>query len=168
MRTALNVCKTVQTALDIQFSGDILYRRLENHINFFSISVFDKILTAAEASGEIADDGSSMDKAAERDLRLHSFCKKLYKATPCYKAKHIGIGGKKIQYKYFSDVDSASLVLKPKPYFHSDSRRFILVLPDCDAIYFESADFTHHVYYRDEKLIANIKNLAIESGLYVL
>ena len=72
-------------------------------------------------------------------------------------SKKIGIRKNKLNIS-FSSIENASLRLKLKAYFYNDHNRFILALPEYEAVYFESSDFTHYLYYRNENLIPIIQD----------
>ena len=138
----------------------------ENYTHL-SISVFDHWLSREEAINEI--DNVSIKKEDAHDEKLYLFCNALIKLTKCYLIKFRGIKKDKITYKEFITKSEYNEHLKPKPYNTGGINwRFILVLPETEAVYFEDCDFTHHLYYRDDNNITEIYNLIKENGLFVL
>jgi hypothetical protein len=50
----------------------------------------------------------------------------------------------------------------------SDKFRFVFVLPALTAIYFEESDFTHHLYFKNESDMVELKNLVDKEGLFFI
>ncbi|GAC99968.1 hypothetical protein AALB_0049 [Agarivorans albus MKT 106] len=46
--------------------------------------------------------------------------------------------------------------------------RFIVVLPDLDAVYVEGSDFTHHIFGQENKYLNAVQQIAQNTGLHVL
>ena len=168
MRNFKNVQKTKQKELEKTFPEILKLYSDENSETYkkLNVCVFDHWLSTDEAIKEI--DKISNKKEKEHNKKLHSFCVSLAKSTECYLVKLLGKRKEKTAFKEFTSEDGLKNTLVPEHHFVSDMFRFVLALPELNAIYFEGSDFTHQLYYKDEAKIQSIHKLATEHGLHIL
>jgi hypothetical protein len=131
-----------------------------------SISIFDHWLTDDDACAELND--VSVLLAQERDDKLHKFCNMLTAETEAFLIKHKGRYKSKSIFKTFSSKLGRELSLNPLHFMRFNQSRFTLALPLMNILYFESWDFTHHLWYKSSEDLVLIKKIAKASGVYVL
>lgn len=162
----INVSREKQNCLesDFAFIGNVLRDddRVDSIYSFMLVSVFDKILNEDECAVFLDDDGCSVNVAF--DEKLYHFTLDLLDKFECLKVKRGGIKKNKLKFKNILNQK----VLYPKPYNHSQARRFVLAIPECEAAYFESWDYTHYIYFKNPCFMDNIYDLVKNAGLYVL
>lgn len=160
--------KERQRSLSEQFSGLLELARSQcvpvtQHL---LVSVFDHVLTSREAINEL--DSISSSQQAVHNALLHAFVCKLTESHDCYLVKFKGRYKRCPTFRTFVSDDAKKRFLKPSPYKVSDNLRFVLVLPELDLVYFEGADFTHHLYIQSSDNAGLVEDIVRGSGLYLL
>ena len=132
-----------------------------------SVSVFDHWLSQGEAIENI--DNVSVIQANKNNEFLHKFAILLAQSTDAYMVKFRGkYSDKRVTYREFTSQHGVVNSLIPKHHFAGGRSRFILALPQINSVYFEGCDFTHQVYYKTEKDLEFVTQLAKQSGLSIV
>lgn len=167
-RKYINLSKSKQNEIASMFTDiEKLYDYEEpDEYKKISISVFDHWLERGETEGEV--DNVSLERQNEQDQKLSTFCLALVENNESYIIKLRGKRKDKVTYRAFTSVEATKICVKAQPYNIGERWRFVLALPQLEAVYFESSDFTHHLYYKNIEKISELTNLVKNKGLYVL
>ncbi len=155
--------KAEHEVLSAQFSA--LVSELESH-EARAVSVFDHWLTEREALRELDDVSGPVQQ--ERDARLHQFALELTAQFNGFLVKFVGRYKQRITFRKFANDQGRVKSVKPLPYKYGDTHRFIVVLPDLDAVYVEGSDFTHHIFGQENNYLNAVQQVAQGTGLHVL
>ena len=169
MRNFKNVSLTKQKALSEAFPELLNFYVCTEVADYkqVSVSVFDHWLSQEEAIKRI--DNSSSIQCDNNNELLHKFIVSLAQSTETYVVKLRGRNtDKKATFREFTSHSGMVNSLIPKHHFSADTHRFVLVLPQLNLVYFESSDFTHHIYFKREEDLESVSKLANENGLSII
>ena len=167
-RRFIAVNKSDQSRLEDEFP-ELLEIIENNQVDGYkkaSITVFDHWLSEEEADAELNNIPPGIEKTY--DARLHSFICSLTSRFETYLIRCVGKNKKEITFRRFSSEYAKNRTLTPQPWIASNHSRFMLVIPSLELAYFEGWDFTHHVYLKNTRTIAILKEEASKAGVYVL
>jgi len=167
MRKFINLSKDRQKELTSKFPE--LYKiycvEESSHYTKVAISVFDHWLTREE----FQNDSPSKDEHFKRNRALHSFGKLMATQTEVFDFKFKGKWERCYPcFRKFSSKKAMFEYLQPADDNYSSGRFFNLVLPEFNAVYFESWDYTNIFYIQNDSVLSEIKKWASESGVYCL
>lgn len=164
MRALGNCSKKEQKALLDKFDTllDVVKEHESGEYEQSSISFFDHWLSRDEAIKHL--DNVSLNKQVRRDTLLHEFCSKLASET---EVKFVKFRGRYRNKPVFKNIKS-NRALYPEPYNIGERWRFVLVLPELNAVYCEGCDFTHHIYYPKFQDLSLIYKVANQCGVHVI
>ena len=167
MRKFLNLSKNRQVELNTKFPDLFkLYCVDETpHYKKVAVSVFDHWLTREE----FQEDYPEQEEKLRRDKSLHDFAKVMSKNTEVLNFKFKGKWERCLpSFRKFSSQETMDNYLHPAGDNDSSDKFCRLVLPEFEAVYFESWDYTNIFYIQDDKVIPQIKKRANESGVFCL
>ena len=133
-------------------------------ISHISISIFDHLLSLDEARSMLTnvDDFTR----SENDQKLHKFVCTLTSQFDSYLVKFNGRRHNNISFRAFTSDGAREKTLLPQHYEVGDKWRFVLAIPELEALYFEGDDFTHHFYSYRKLDLSKIEPLFDECGVY--
>jgi hypothetical protein len=168
MRKFINIKKNRQVELSYKFPYllELAYVDETPEYTYLAVSVFDRWLGREDAIKLLGD--ISKEEQARRDALLYSFSKKVAQSTEVLNFKFRGKWKKAYPlFRGFTSEESKQEYLKPVM-SHTRKSFFQVVLPEIDAVFFESWDNTNVFYLRDPSKIEIIKKWAAETGVYCL
>jgi hypothetical protein len=134
---------------------------------YMAISVFDRWLGPEDSMKYLSD--VSIDEQQTRDAKFTQFAKKLIENTEVINFTFKGRwANARPQFRLFTSHQSKERYLLCTPHNLDSSHFFKVVLPELDAVYFESWDDTNVFYLRNPKYAKQIEQWANECGLYRL
>jgi hypothetical protein len=111
----------------------------------------------------------SIDEQQTRDAKFTQFAKKLIENTEVINFTFKGRWANALpQFRLFTSHQAKERYLLCTPHNLDSSHFFKVVLPELDAVYFESWDDTNVFYLRNPKYAKQIEQWANECGLYRL
>lgn len=134
---------------------------------YMAVSVFDHWLGAEDAVKLLSD--VSEEEQKSRDSKFVKFAKKLIENTDVLNFTFKGCwNSAKTQFRKFTSNTAKEDYLMCAPHNVDSSHFYKVVLPDLEAVYFESWDDTNVFYLRNPKHAEKIEKWANECGLYCL
>jgi len=134
---------------------------------YMAVSVFDRWLGAEDSIKYLSD--VSEEEQLSRDLKFVKFAKKLIENTEVLNFTFKGRwSSAKPQFRKFTSDAAKEAYLMCAPHNVGSSHFYKVVLPELEAVYFESWDDTNVFYLRNPKHAEKIEKWANECGLYRL
>ena len=167
MRKFINLSKNRQAELRARFPDLLKISSVEDSLHYkqIAISVFDHWLSREE----FLNDDPDKEERLRRDKKLHDFSKVMSSKTEVLNFKFKGKWERCYpSFRRFSSQDAMEHYLRSAGENDSSNRFCQLVLPEFNAVFFESWDYTNIFYIQDDKVVPQIKKWAIESGVYCL
>lgn len=163
LRRFLNVSKEHQRSLTSQFQSS--FDALDNWydtgiltgIELVSISIFDHWLSQDEARLHLGD----VDEVTqfENNKKLHKFVCSLTSQFDSYLVKFKGRRHNRVSFRKFTSNSAREKTLTLQHSEAGNQCRFVLAIPELDALYFEGWDFTHHIYSPNKFEMSKIEPL---------
>ena len=167
MRKFINLSKSRQVELNAKFPDLFKIYCVDDtpHYKKVAITVFDHWLTREEFQNDYPDQKEKL----RRDKSLHDFSKVMSESTEILNFKFKGKWERCYPcFRKFSSQEAMEHYLHPASDNDSSDKFCMLVLPEFEAVYCESWDYTNIFYIQDDKAIPTIKKWANESGVYCL
>lgn len=134
---------------------------------YMAVSVFDRWLGTEDSIKYLSD--VSQEEQHSRDLKFVKFAKKLIENTEVLNFTFKGRwSSAKPQFRKFTSDAAKEAYLMCAPHNVDSSHFYKVVLPELEAVYFESWDDTNVFYLRNTKHAEKIEKWANECGLYRL
>ena len=134
---------------------------------YMAVSVFDRWLGAEDSIKYLSD--VSEEEQQSRDVKFVKFAKKLIENTEVLNFTFKGRwSSAKPQFRKFTSNSAKEAYLMCAPHNVDSSHFYKVVLPELEAVYFESWDDTNVFYLRNPKHAEKIEKWANECGLYRL
>jgi len=127
----------------------------------YSVSIFSHCLTREEANKLLDNISKNIERI--RTVKLQRFILSLCKEFDSYL---IIYNKKKKTFEYKQVISEDDIKLSHS--MVSNGNRVKLVIPSLKAIYFENWDFTHLLYFKNEKILSRFKYLVKKKGLYII
>ena len=168
MRRFKNADKAKQIELTAQFPDLYKLQCVEETqaYTYGAVSVFDHWLDRKEAAELLENVPTKIQK--QRNNALHIFSKKIASEFEIFNFKFNGKWGScRPLFRHFTSTKAAFDYLTPATCY-SSSYFFRIVIPEINAVFFESWDDTNVFYLRDPSAAKTIKPLAQECGIHYL
>ena len=134
---------------------------------YLAVSVFDRWLGHDDALKLLTD--VSEEEQRTRDSKFIKFAEKLVSNTEILNFTFKGRWHKALPlFRSFASHTAKVNYLMCTPHNVDSSQFYKVVLPELEAVYFESWDDTNVLYLRNPEKAAKIESWANESGLYCL
>lgn len=134
---------------------------------YMAISVFDRWLGPEDSIKYLSD--VSVDGQQASDAKFNQFAKKLIESTEVINFTFKGRwANARPQFRLFTSYQAKEDYLLCTSHKHDRRHFFKVILPELDAVYFESWDDTNVFYLRNPKYANQIEQWANECGLYRL
>lgn len=167
MRKFINLSKHRQKELNSNFPElfKIYGAEDSSHYKRIAVSVFDHWLTREE----FQNDYPSREEHLQRNEALYNFAKVMAANTEVLNFKFKGKWDKCYPcFRKFGTQEAMLDYLQPAGDNDSSDKFCKLVLPEFNAVYFESWDYTNVFYIQNDSAISEIKKWASEAGVYCL
>jgi len=134
---------------------------------YMAVSVFDRWLGQEDSIKHLSD--VSKEEQQKRDSKFNKFAKKLINNTEIMNFTFKGRWGSEMpQFRKFTSDTAKEKYLMCTSNNVSSSRFYQVVLPEFEAVYFESWDDTNVFYLRNPEHADLIEKWVTECGLYRL
>jgi len=127
----------------------------------YRISIFSQCLTREESNKLLDNIPKNIERI--RTVKLQRFILSLCKEFDAYLIIY-NKEKKTFEYKQVISEDDIKLSHSMVPNWN----RVKLVIPSIKAIYFENCDFTHLLYFKNDKILSRFKYLVKKKGLNII